>query len=114
MAETPQTRSQIKFDSARSSNKPLLISIALGVVAALANMLYVSKVDGSRLTVLKAKYKLTIGKKVNRDDFTTISIFGDDLKQMKSLIVEASDMDAFSSIPLAETIEPGQVLMQSS
>lgn len=114
MSETSAPKSQIKLGSVRTSNKGLWIAIALGVVAGLANMIYVHAVQGTRLTVLKAKARLSAGTKVTAANFTQIDIFGDNLKEMKALLVEAGDLPAFSRIPLAESIESGQVLLHSS
>jgi Flp pilus assembly protein CpaB len=71
-------------------------------------------VQGSRVGVLKAKARITAGAKVDSSLFTKISIYGDDLKELRALVVQDKDLDAFTQIPLAETLEPGQILLQSS
>jgi len=83
VSETSAPKSQIKLGSVRTSNKGLWIAIALGVVAGLANMIYVHAVQGTRLTVLKAKARLSAGTKVTAANFTQIDIFGDNLKEMR-------------------------------
>jgi Flp pilus assembly protein CpaB len=114
LTDAQQTRPNIKLGTPSATNRSLWISICLGLVAALANALYISRVDSNRISVLKANTKLTIGQTVGNSDFTAIQISGEDLKEMKTLLVESKDLDAFSGVPLAETLEPGQVLMQSS
>jgi Flp pilus assembly protein CpaB len=108
------TQAQIKLGSAPTSNRGLWIAVTLGVVAAIANMAFVSRVQGNRVTVLKAKMRLPAGSKVTSAEFQTVSLYGDDLKQMKSLVVEQKDLPAFTQIPLAESVEVGQILLQSS
>jgi Flp pilus assembly protein CpaB len=104
----------IVLGSTRSSNKALYISIGLGILAALANLLYASRVQGSRVDVLKARAKITAGTRVDPSLFTRVSIYGDDLKETRALLVQQKDLESYSQIPLAETVEPGQVLFQSS
>jgi Flp pilus assembly protein CpaB len=106
--------SAIKLGATRSSNKALYISIALGVLAGLANLMYASRVQGTRVGVLKSKARITAGTKVNMAMFTKISVYGDDIKELRALVVQDKDIDAFAQIPLAETLEPGQLLLQSS
>jgi Flp pilus assembly protein CpaB len=96
------------------SNRGLWLSIILGILAAVANLAYANYVQGTKLTVLKANRRLTVGRKVTPSDFTKIVIYGEDLKQMKSLVVEESEFSALAQAPLSETLEPGQLLLQSS
>lgn len=106
--------SGVKVGSTRPSKKALWISVALAVVAGLANIIYVSRVQGSRVDVLKALARITAGTKVDKANFKKISIYGDDLREMRALVVRDEDLGKFAQIPLAETIEPGQILLQSS
>jgi len=108
--------SQIKLGapSTSNANRTLWIAIALGAVAAVANLIFVSSVESGTISVLKAHGRLTVGSRVSSSDFTAIDISGQDLKEMKALVVESGDLKAFTETPLAETLEPGQILMQSS
>lgn len=101
-------------EKADKGNRALWVSIALGMVAAVANLIFVSSVQSGRMTVLKARNRLVAGSTISGNDFVPIEISGPDLKEMKALVVENGDLKAFADVPLAETIEPGQVLMQSS
>jgi Flp pilus assembly protein CpaB len=92
----------------------LWVAVAFGALAALCNMIFFSKVEGARVVVLKARSRITAGSKVNESMFVPISIYGEDLKQLKSLVVEQKDLGVFSQIPLAESVETGEVLFQSS
>jgi Flp pilus assembly protein CpaB len=112
MAAPPQT--QIKLGAVRASNKGLWIAIGLGLVASFANMAFVNRVQGNRVTVLKAKTRIPAGSRVVLSQFLPVSLYGDDLKQMKALVIEEKDFEAFGQIPLAESIEAGQILLQSS
>jgi Flp pilus assembly protein CpaB len=91
----------------------LWIAILLGVAAAFANFVFVQRVQGSRLTVLKATRRIPSGSKVDSGMFTVIPIYGD-LNEMKSLVVEEKDFSVFAQMSLAEAIEPGQLLLQGS
>jgi hypothetical protein len=111
-----QSGAQIKlgYEGTSSSNKAAWIAVSLGVVAALANMIFVSRVEGSKLEVLKAKTRLPAGRTVSSGDFTEITISGKDLGEMRKLVVESKDVGAFKDIPLIETLEQGQLLVQGS
>lgn len=106
--------SGVHMGSARPSKKSLYWSIGLGLLAGLLNLVYYSRVQGTRVDVLQAKARISAGTKVDSALFTKISIFGADLKKTRALVVEEKDLTVFAQSPLAETLEPGQVLMQSS
>ena len=110
-----EERAQIKLGTDTSrSRKTLWVAIAFGLFAAIGNMIFFYRVEGARVLVLKARSRITAGSKVNDGMFDHISIYGDDLKQLKSLVVEQKDLEVFSQIPLAQTVETGEVLFQSS
>jgi Flp pilus assembly protein CpaB len=113
MAQT-EDKPAIAVASAKPSNRSLWIALALGLLAALVNLAYLSGSQGTQLTVLQAKQRIRAGSAVTADDFTPIQISGQALAEMRKLVVEPGTLQAFSEIPLAESIEPGQVLLQSS
>jgi hypothetical protein len=107
--------SQIKFgnEAPKPGNRSLLISIALGVIAGVANLAFVSQVQGTRITVLKAKSRIVAGTLVNDSQFDKVQISGT-LGDMKKLVVEAGGLSSYSSIPLATAVEPGMLLLQGN
>lgn len=66
------------------------------------------------MDVLKAKSRLTAGTKPDMSHFSIVSVYGDNLREMRAMLVDAKDLNTYSQIPLAETVEQGQVLLQSS
>lgn len=108
----------IEYGKSPHSRRGLIIAIAFGVLAASANAIYIRQVEGLRLSVLKAKSRIRVGTKISRDNYTgmfdVIPISGQNLEAMQSLVVQQRDIDLFQAIPLAEALEPGQVLFQSS
>jgi len=109
-----QTRAAIRLGSSGGSKRALLIALVLGAIAAGANFLFLDQVQGTKLEILKAKKRINAGTKVTADMFTLVRIYGEDIAEMKALVVQEKDLDVFSQMPLAESLAPGQVLFQSS
>ena len=98
----------------RGSKLLLLIALVLGVIAAAMNWLYLSRLEASTITVLKVKSQPVLaGTPVSKNMFEPIRISGN-LKQLQSLVLTESEFPAFDQKPLAETLQPGQLLMLRS
>ena len=92
----------------------LLVAILLGLVAAAMNWLYLSRVEASTMTVLKVKSQpILAGTPVAKNMFESIKISGN-LKQLQGLLLTESEFAAFEQKPLAETLQPGQLLLLRS
>lgn len=101
-------------EPAKGSKKLLLIALALGLIAAAMNWLYLSSLESSTITVLKVKGQpLLAGTLASKGMFEPIKISGN-LKQLQSLVLTESDFPAFEQKPLAETLQPGQLLLLRS
>jgi hypothetical protein len=107
----------IEHPSARSiggSKILLLVALLLGLIAAAMNWLYLSRLDASTITVLKVKSQpILAGTPASRNMFEPIKISGN-LKQLQSLVLTENEFAAFDQKPLAETLQPGQLLMLRS
>jgi hypothetical protein len=96
------------------SKKLLLIALVLGLIAAAMNWLYLSRLEASTITVLKVKNQpILAGTPASKSMFEPIKISGN-LKQLQSLVLTESEFPAFDQKPLAETLQPGQLLMLRS
>jgi Flp pilus assembly protein CpaB len=84
------------------------------VALLVANILIQAKLESTRLTVLKATRQLRVGKVVSLSDFVAIDVHGNDLTAMNGLFIQKHQLNAFHDLPLAETLEQGQLLMQRS
>jgi Flp pilus assembly protein CpaB len=92
----------------------LLVALALGLIAAAMNWLYLSRLDASTITVLKVKNQpVFAGTPVSRNMFEPIKISGN-LKQLQSLVLTENEFAAFEQRPVAETLQPGQLLLLRS
>ncbi len=92
----------------------LLIALALGLIAAAMNWLYLSRLEASTITVLKVKDQpILAGTPASKNMFEPIKISGN-LKQLQSIVLTESEFAAFEQKPLAETLQPGQLLMLRS
>jgi Flp pilus assembly protein CpaB len=99
---------------AKGSKKLLVIALGLGLIAAAMNWIYLSRLEASTITVLKVKSQpLPAGTLVNKNMFETIRISGN-LKQLQSFVLTESELPAFEQKPLAETLQPGQLLLLRS
>lgn len=98
----------------KGNRKLLLIALVLGLIAAAMNWLYLSSLESSTITVLKVKGQpVMAGTLVSKTMFEPIKISGN-LKQLQSLVVAENEFPAFDQRPLAETLQPGQLLMLRS
>ncbi|MBO0860922.1 MAG: hypothetical protein J2P21_21050 [Chloracidobacterium sp.] len=95
---------------AKKKDRLLLVAaIMLGLLAGGANWTYMSRIERSKLTLLKAKKKIPAASQVDESSFEEITIAGD-VGKMKSLFVAKEDLGAFKKATLTETIQPGQLL----
>lgn len=92
----------------------LVVALVLGLVAAAMNWLYLSRIEASTITVLKVRNQPIIaGTPATKSMFEPIKISGN-LKQLQSLVLTESEFAAFEQKPLAETLQPGQLLLLRS
>jgi hypothetical protein len=92
----------------------LLVAILLALIAAAMNWLYLSRLEASTITVLKVKNQPVLaGTPVSKNMFEPIRISGN-LKQLQSLVLTENEFPAFDQKPVAETLQPGQLLMLRS
>jgi len=99
---------------AKGSKMLLLIALGLGLIAAAMNWLYLSRLEASTITVLKVKSQpVQAGTMVTKSMFEPIRISGN-LRQLQSLVLTESEFPAFEQKPLAETLQPGQLLLLRS
>jgi hypothetical protein len=92
----------------------LLVALLLGLIAAAMNWLYLARLEASTITVLKVKSQPVLaGTPVSKSMFEPIRISGN-LKQLQSLVLTESEFAAFDQRPVAETLQPGQLLMLRS
>lgn len=98
----------------RGSKLLLIVALVLGLIAAALNWLYLSRLESSTITVLKVKNQPVLaGTPVSKSMFEPIKISGN-LKQLQSLVLTESEFPAFEQKPVAETLQPGQLLMLRS
>jgi len=101
-------------EALKGTKKLLVIAIVLGLIAALMNWLYLTSLEASTITVLKVKGQpVTAGTLVTKSMFEPIKISGN-LKQLQSLVLTENEFSAFEQKPLAETLQPGQLLLLRS
>jgi Flp pilus assembly protein CpaB len=92
----------------------LLIALVLGLIAAAMNWLYLSRLEASTIIVLKVKDQpILAGTPATKNMFQPIKISGN-LKELQSIVLTESEFAAFDQKPLAETLQPGQLLMLRS
>ena len=91
----------------------LILALVLGLIAAAMNWLYLSRLEASTITVLKVKDPVLAGTPASKNMFEPIRISGN-LKQLQSIVLTESEFAAFEQKPLAETLQPGQLLMLRS
>jgi Flp pilus assembly protein CpaB len=91
----------------------LLVAIALGFSAALLNWFYLIGLQGSQITLLKAKKDLPPGKPVSLDDFEQLSLFGD-ADKLRNVFVSSRDLEGFVAEPLARVVRTGELLTMRS
>ncbi|HEY6802071.1 MAG TPA: RcpC/CpaB family pilus assembly protein [Pyrinomonadaceae bacterium] len=98
----------------KGSKKLLFIALGLGLIAAAMNWLYLSRLEASTITVLKVKNQpVPAGTLATRNMFEPIRISGN-LKQLQSFVLTESEFSAFEQKPVAETLQPGQLLLLRS
>jgi hypothetical protein len=101
-------------ETVKGSKKLLVVALALGLMAAVMNWLYLSGLEASTITVLKVKSQpVMAGTLVSKNMFEPIKISGN-LKQLQSLVLTENEFPAFEQKPLAETLQPGQLLLLRS
>jgi len=99
---------------AKGSKMLLLVALGLGLIAAAMNWLFLSRLEASTITVLKVKSQpVQAGTLVTKTMFEPIRISGN-LKQLQSFVLTESEFPAFEQKPLAETLQPGQLLLLRS
>ena len=92
----------------------LLVAVVLAAIAATMNWLYLSRLEASTITVLKVKDQpILAGTPVSKKMFEPIRISGN-LKELQSIVLTESEFAAFDQKPLAETLQPGQLLLLRS
>jgi Flp pilus assembly protein CpaB len=91
----------------------LILALVLGLIAAAMNWLYLSRLEASTITVLKVKDSVLAGTPATRNMFEPIRISGN-LKELQSIVLTEGEFAAFEQRPLAETLQPGQLLMLRS
>jgi hypothetical protein len=92
----------------------LIVALVLGLIAAAMNWLYLSRLEASTITVLKVKDQPVLaGTPASKRMFEPIRISGN-LKELQSIVLTESEFAAFDQKPLAETLQPGQLLMLRS
>ena len=92
----------------------LIVALLLGLIAAAMNWLYLSRLEASTITVLKVKDQpILAGTPASKRMFQPIRISGN-LKELQSMVLTESEFAAFEQKPLAETLQPGQLLMLRS
>src|SRR5450432_1896260 len=101
MDNRPSRKVQFGSDAPKTSNISLWLALGLGSLALIANYTYLKK---DSVTALKVKPGTTIlaGSHVTRDprdQFEEVEISGP-IQEMKRLLVDKSDYEAFSSIAL--------------
>jgi Flp pilus assembly protein CpaB len=102
----------MQLERVGKSKKLLLVAIVLGLLAAAMN--WASSSRTSNLTVYKAKKQILAGTLATESLFDRVTISGE-LKEMRNIVVDVNDFPkAFKNRPLAETLEPGQLLMLRS
>jgi len=97
----------------KKERRVMWIAIALGLLALALNLVWMRKVQGARLSILKAKQTVTAGTKISRGMFDVITISGD-LEAMKSTFLTAEEISSYEQLPLEETVQSGHVLMLNS
>lgn len=91
----------------------LILALVLGLIAAAMNWLYLSRLEASTITVLKVKDPVLAGTPATKAMFEPIRISGN-LKELQSIVLTEGEFAAFDHKPLAETLQPGQLLLLRS
>lgn len=97
----------------RKAKRTLYLALALGACAAIANLIAFQQAEGTKITVLKAKSRLSPGAKVTSSSFVPVVIAGVP-SEMRALVVEEKNFAAYQKIPLASAVQPGELLLQTS
>jgi hypothetical protein len=104
---------QSQDGSSSPSNKRLriLVAIFIGMAAFILNLMYLKQ--GERLTVLRVTQAASAGVVLNeRVQVKPVTIIGEDLATMRKLFVTQDVKGVFLKMPLAEAVQPGQLLTQ--
>ncbi len=90
--------------------KLLLIALFCGILAAAANIYFLTSTAGKSKTILKAKKDLQAGSTVTRDDFTEFEIRSTE-QDFKGIFVEKSDFDAFDNKSIVVSLRKDDPLL---
>jgi hypothetical protein len=104
---------QVQGGGRKKERLMLILAIMLGLLAGGANMIYLRGIEKKKLTLLKAKKRIPAASQVDASLFEEVTIAGD-VQKMKSLFVAKEDFAAFKKATLAESLQPGQLLMLRS
>jgi hypothetical protein len=96
-----------------SSRRVLMIAALLGVLAAALNFMYMYDVSRQSLTVYKANRVVKAGEPLDEGSFEKVVLTGD-VGKMRSVAVDTDSFAAFAQQPLAESLEPGDILLTRS
>lgn len=96
-----------------SRRRILIIAMLLGLAAAVLNLMYLRDAKRGKLTVYKANQIVKAGQPLNENSFEKVELTGD-VGKMRSVVVDTESFAAFAQQPLAETLEPGDILLTRS
>ncbi|MBI1353561.1 MAG: hypothetical protein GC160_04390 [Acidobacteria bacterium] len=105
----------IQFPSRERSKSRLWLAVTLGIAAALANIVFLLRVNGSKVEVLRAARTLRAGETVDGADFDSLTIHvpAADRDQLKALFVEKDAIKSYEGVSIVRRIEQGEPLFQS-
>jgi Flp pilus assembly protein CpaB len=96
------------------TNKRLLYAaIGLGLVAAVMNLLYLSGAEGGKMKAAKARRQIIAGSTISTADFEEVTISGE-VGRLKNVVVPWEDLKAFEQRPIADALQPGDLLLLRS
>jgi Flp pilus assembly protein CpaB len=96
-----------------SPRRTLFIAAALGVAAAVLNVMYLYDSQSEELTVYKAARIIKAGEPLDEGSFEKVRLLGN-VGQVRSVVVDADSFAAFAQQPLGETLKPGDLLLTRS
>src|SRR5262245_2592111 len=106
-------KSSVQPGGRKKERLMLVVAIVLGLLAGGANLVYLRRIERTKLTVLKAKKRIPAASQVDGSFFEEVTIAGN-VDKMKSLFVAKEDLGAFKKATLTESLQPGQLLMLRS
>lgn len=87
----------------------LLIALGLGLLAFLLVFVFIRKVAGQRIQVLRVKETIPAGTKFSRGMFEVMGISGE-LAQMNKTFLNAAEAESYLGKPLAVELQPGELV----